>query len=199
MVERLPGARAAAVVLWIVLLAGLAIALYLRFKPSTSPNVSEQATLSVLRSEAMAFLVTRRMATQIVVDHSESDWSGEWRGVLWCSVTWRWGVDLQKIASGDIRKEGNVLVVHLPEPELLDFALVPGSEGFISKSTAVPKLLDFSRGGSQRQLLEQRVREQALKFAADQKLLPSRAEIVSQLNEAAGMLSKTAGVEMRFE
>ena len=64
-------------------------------------------------------------------------------------------------------REGSVLVVHLPEPELLDFALVPGSEGFISKSTAIPKLLDFARGGWQRQLLEQRVRDQALKFAAD--------------------------------
>ena len=147
----------------------------------------------------MAFLVTRRSVTQIVVVHGESDWPGEWRGVLWCTVSWRWGVDLQKIGPSDIHREGSVLVVHLPEPELLDFALVPGSEGFISKSTAVPKLLDFARGGWQRQTLEQRVREQALKFAADQELLPGRSQIAHQLNEAAKTLIRTAGVEMRFE
>jgi hypothetical protein len=199
MVERLPGARVATVILWIVLLAGLGLGLASYLGRAPSPQIDERVAISVLKSEDMAFLVTRRTATQIVVDHTESDWSGEWRGVLWCSVSWRWGVDLQKITPRDIHHEGKVVIVRLPEPELLDFALVPGSEGFISKSTALPKLMDFSRGGSQRQLLERQVREQALRFAAEQKLLPSRSEIAHQLNEAAGILSKTAGVEMRFE
>jgi hypothetical protein len=38
-----------------------------------------------------------------------------------------------------------------------------------------------------------------MKFAADQKLCPTRAEIVRQLNDASGTILKDAGVSLRFE
>jgi hypothetical protein len=74
----------------------------------------------------------------------------------------------------------------------------PGSLGFLSKSTAMPKLLDFARGGSQRQMLEQKLHERAMQFASEQGLMPSRAEIVRQANSVAAPLC-TAGVEVKFE
>lgn len=185
MINRLPGSRPAAVALWAVLLAGLGVAMAVLLMGLRSPTSHDKTTLSVLRSEALAFLVTRRTTTQIVVEHFESQWSGEWRGVLWCTVSWRWGVDLKKVSSSDIRSQEDMTIVRLPEPELLDFAMSPGSVGFISKSTAVPKLLDFARGDFQRQLLEQKVRQRAMQFALDEQLLPSRSQIVQQLNETA--------------
>jgi hypothetical protein len=52
---------------------------------------------------------------------------------------------------------------------------------------------------SQRRVLEEHVREQAVKFVSDHGLLPNRQEIVQQVNEAAAMLKQAAGVEVRFE
>ncbi len=87
-IERLPGAKVITGLLWIILLAGLLAWLAPRFMPSLAdltpePEVKQQATLSVLRSETLAFLVTRRNVMQVVVEHGETSWSGQWRGVLW--------------------------------------------------------------------------------------------------------------------
>jgi hypothetical protein len=191
---------AAAAVLLVAIGAGVGMWLGGRsVNPLTRRTVDEKVTLSLLRSEALAFLVTRRTVTQIVVEHEEFDLLGEWRGVLWATVSWRWGVDMTRITEKDIRRQGQVIVCRLPEPQLLDFALEPGSVGFMSKSTAVPKLLDLARGGEQRRKLEERLRTRAMEFAGRQGLCPSREEVVRQLNDAAGAIRQAAGVEIRFE
>lgn len=165
----------------------------------TRREVNEKVALSILRSEALSFLVTRRTASQIVVQHEESDLLGAWNGVLWATVRWTWGVDLTKIKESDIRRDGAVVVVRLPEPELLDFSTDLESIGFISRSTALPKLAEVVNPGRQRQTLERRVKEEAMKFAQAQKLTPSREEIVRQLNDAASVIQASADLELRFE
>lgn len=200
MVDRLPGARVISACLWGILLAGLGFEAARYFEPLPVVQRTEtKVTLSILRSEWLAFLVTRRTTTQVVVEHDESDWFGEWRGIYWCTVTWRWGIDLQNLTEKDIRREGGTVIIHLPDPELLDFATSPGTAGFMSKSTMVPKLMDFCRGGWQRDVLEREIHAQAMKFAVDQGLLPSRDEIVRQLDEASKTLSQAMGVELKFE
>lgn len=161
--------------------------------------IDQKVTLSVLRSEAMTFLVTRRTTTQIVVEHRQSDWAGEWQGVLWATVNWTWGADLSKLTEKDLRREGDVVYCRLPEPQLLDFAIVPGSECFFSKATVIPKLQELFRTGSQQKLLHDQIRAQALHFAADQKLCPTRRDMIRQLNEAAASFKQAAGVDLRFE
>ena len=201
MIERAPGARASAAVLWGVLALGVGFVVGRRWDapPAPAAAVDERATLSVLQSEQMAFLVTRRTVTQVVIDHRESDVLGEWRSVLWASVSFRWGVDMTKLGPDDLTRRGDVLIVHLPEPELLDFALVPGSMGYLSKSTALPKLADYCRGGWQRGILEDQVRHRAMEFAAQRRLLPSRQEIVAQLNGSSDLLAVALGMKVRFE
>ncbi len=191
-----------------LLLAGAAMALYFtwgrggesaveRFLPKTT--IDEKATLSILRSEALSFLVTRRTSTQIVVDHSESNLLGEWQGVLWATVSWRWGVDLKKITEKDIRRDGDIIYCRLGEPELLDFGIEPGSEHFMSRSTAWPKMAEFFNTGSQQKVLHDRIAVAAGDFANKQGLWPSRSELVNQLNAAAAEIKKLAGMEIRFE
>jgi hypothetical protein len=166
--------------------------------PAPARAIDERATLSVLQSEQLAFLVTRRAVTQVVFEHRESDLLGEWRGVLWASVI-RWGVDMTRIGPGDLTRRGDVLIVRLPQPDLLDFALVPGSVGYMGKATALPKLTDYCRGGYQRSLLEGRIRQRAMEFAAAQNLLPTREQIVAQLNGSSELLSSATGLQVRFE
>ena len=202
-IERLPGAKVITGLLWIILLAGLLAWLAPRFMPSLAdltpePEVKQQATLSVLRSQELMFMVSRRTASQIVVEHEESSWLGEWRGVLWGVVRLHFGVDLTKIKAKNIRREGDVSVVTLPEPEILDFAVEPGSIGFMSKSTAVAKVEDLLHNG-QRRLLENRLQQCAMDFARQRDMLPSRAELVEQLNDAVSLLASEGGVRLRFE
>jgi len=179
-------------------LIGLGVWLALGLWRLPATRVDERTTLSILRSEAMAFLVTRRLATQIVVEYEESDWLGEWRGVLWATVRMYHGVDLKKIEASDIRREGDVIHVRLPQPELLDFCVEPGSVGVLTKSTAIPRVLSILRNGHRRQL-EQALQQRALEFAGRQGMLPTREEIVRQLNTAVSALSASTGVTIRFE
>lgn len=164
-----------------------------------APPASSEQVLAVLRSEPVALLVVQRGAAQVVVEHRQSDWLGQWHAVLWTSVRWSWGMDLEQVTAQDVRREGDVVVVRLPEPQVLDFGLVPGSTGFLSKSSAVPRLQDLLGDQAQRRQLEQRVHEEALQFMQRQDLAPGRAEIVRRLNDAAGLLEARAGVRLRFE
>ena len=194
---RLRGAAAMNSALWAILVIGLAaaVAVYLR---QSSAKTREEATLSLLHSEPMAFLVARRCVTQIVVEVETGDWLGNWRGVLWATVQFHYGLDLKKVRPEDVRRQGDVIIVRLPEPELLDFAVEPGSEGFLSKSTAIPKIVDLLRNGHRREM-EQRLRQRALEFAGRQGLLPEREELVRELNAAAAALGMGAPVTLLFE
>jgi hypothetical protein len=200
--DKLPGARVIAPILWLVLLGGIAVWLFVTFHVAgltPAKKIEENVVISLLKSELLTFLVTRRTSTQIVVEHNESDLLGEWRGVLWAKVSWRWGVDLNKLKAENMHRHGNSWVVDLPEPELLDFAIVPGSVGCLTKATLVPKVADFCRGGSIRQALEARLGVQAMKFAGENGMLPSRAEIVRQLNEAIKPLLRGTEATIVFQ
>lgn len=176
---------------------GSAPSLLSSIAPKTTVN--ENVTLSVLHSEAMSFLVTRRATTQIVVEHQESNIFGDWHGVLWANVSWVWGVNLKKIEKKDLRREGDVIVVHLSEPELLNFGVEPASVKFMSKSTAWPKLQSVFGDLDQRNKLEEGLKDAALKFAADKNLMPTRREIVQQLNDATAVLKQAGATDIRFE
>ena len=197
----LPGVRMINGLLWTIILAGAAfwiVANYLA--PSlTGSVVDERTTLSILRSRPMLFLVTRQIRTQVVIDHKESNWIGQWRGVLWGTVTISYGVDVHEIKASDLRREGEVVFVRIPEPRLLNFAVEPGSIGFLSKATAAPKLQDLLDGGGHRRQLEKRLHDQAMAFAREHDMLPDRSQIVEQLNDAAADLAKTVGIRIRFE
>ena len=202
-IQRLPGAKIITGLLWAILAAGALAWLAFRYWPSAADlapkaTVQEHVTLSVLQNEALVFLVTRRTATQIVVEHEETSWLGQWRGVLWATVRIHYGVDLAKIGEEDVRREGEVTLITLPEPQVLDFSIEPGSIGFLSKSTAASKITDILHNG-QRRLLEGRLRECALEFAQKRGMLPARAELVQQLNQAASLLAREGTMRLQFE
>jgi hypothetical protein len=174
------------------------------FRKDDSPGllgtqVNEKVTLSVLKSEAMSFLVTRRTTTQLVVEHSESNLFGEWDGVYWVTVRWNWGVDLTKLSEKDLRREGDKIICRLPEPELLEFTPLLDSEGFFSRSTFVPKIKEIFNNGQQRATLRALLIKKATKFADEQHLRPSRRQIADQLNSSSSFIKKAAGAEVVFE
>ncbi len=168
--------------------------------PGVTKTVSDDVTLSILHSEAMSFLVTRRTVTQVVIEHNESNLLGDWHGVLWATVRWHWGVDLKKITKNDIRHSGDVIYCRLPEPESLEApAVEPGSIGFLSKSTFVPKLLELFNSGHQQRTVEMLLQQRANEFATEKKLKPTREEMLIDANNAVKVFKDTAGIDLRFE
>lgn len=196
-VDRLPGARTITVILWVILLGGVAAVIAVRCSTAPSTRIDEKATLSLLKSEALKFLVVRRTATQIVVEYEQEDWLGHWQGVLWASVSFLHGVDLDEVSPSDIRRDGDTFVVRLPEPKLLAFTVEPGSVRILTKSTAVAKIEDILHNGHRR-LLERRLQTNAMEFAREHGLMPTKAQMLQQLNEAAAAF-RDAGVRVRFE
>lgn len=192
--------RLASALLYLAVLAGAALWLWQHTGISPPARQAEQrTTLSILRSRPVLLLTTRQVVFQIVVEHRETSWSGQWHALLWATARLDYGVDLQGLTAADLHCDGDGVVVNLPEPALLGFSIEPGSVGFFSKSTAVPRLADLLEGGSQRRLLEERLHDRALAFAADHDLLPTRAQLVAQLNEAVAPLAEAAGANIRFE
>lgn len=163
------------------------------------PRIDEKVTLSLLRSEAMSFLVTRRNVTQLVVEHRESDLLGRWHALRWATVKWNWGVDMKLLTENDLRREGDTVLCRLPEPSLLDFSVVSEDGGFVSRSTLVPKLKEIFDSGQQRAKLDSLLYKRAMQFADEQKLRPSRQEMVDQLNRTTDIIRQTTGIEVRFE
>jgi hypothetical protein len=198
--QDLPGVRMINGLFGTIILAGAAFWMIANcLAPSPMETVVEKkSTLSILRIQTLSFLVTRRTSTQIVVEHQESNWLGQWRGVLWAVVKLHYGVDLAKIKAGDIRCDGDITFVKLPEPEVLDFSIDPSSFGVMTKATSVPKLDDLLNN-THRRLLEGSLEQAALDFAKQQDLLPTRNELIKQLNEAVLLMAHEGGVRLRFE
>ena len=119
-------------------------------------------------------------------------------GCIWATVKIHYGLNLQRITPQDIRSDGDVVLVRVPDPELFDLSVVPGSIGFLSKSSAVAKLQAFLHDG-QREELEGRLRKRAMEFAVQNGMLPSRGEILRELNEAAKLLDTPGRQKLRFE
>jgi hypothetical protein len=81
---------------------------------------------------------------------------------------------------------------------LLDFGIRPGTIGMLTKSTASAKIEDLLHNGHRKEL-ERRLQSQAIAFACQQGLMPSRKEIVRQLNDTVALLRGRTGIEFRFE
>ena len=155
------------------------------------------SVMSLLRSEPMAFLVTRRIVTQIVVHESSVEWYSQSRAILWATVNLHYGCNLDELKPDDLRRtsEGNWLV-RLPQPRLLDFNIE--SLDSISKDTFFAKAEDILFATRNHRMME-RLRSDTLKFAEQHSLLPTRDEMVSDLNRLLEKSTITQKFRVKFE
>lgn len=162
-------------------------------------NHIEKATLSVLKSESLAFLVTDRIVSQIAVEITDSSpLLGKREGILIGTVTLYYGVDLQKLDPSCLSRSGNTLVVTLPEPQELDFSVDPASFKYITKRSGLNVIVDFIMNKDMEQELRQGIHPHALAFMTDKKLIPKRDKIVKQLNDLAVPFFREMGTAIEF-
>jgi hypothetical protein len=170
-------------------------------EPTTPDWAGAQArALTVLRSDALAFLVTDRLVTQVVTSSDEnSALLGRREGYLVATVRLYYGVDLEHLSPANLRREVEGIVVTVPEPRELDFAVDMPSLRFMSKRNVTMAIADWLRGRDLENELRSKLRADALAFMKSQDLIPARGSIVTRLNAWAPVLSEAVGVNVRFE
>jgi hypothetical protein len=155
------------------------------------------SVMTLLRSEPMAFLVTRRIVTQIVVEESDVQWYSQSRSVLWATVNLHYGCNLEEIKPCDIRQTADgTWLIRLPPPKLLDFCIV--SVDSISKDTFFAKAQDVLFATRTSRMMQQ-LQAAAVKFATDNNLLPSRQQIAADLNRMSHNSPINRSINLKFE
>ncbi len=157
-------------------------------------------TLNILRSESMNFLVTRRLFSTVVLEKDDhSLLFGERRGLLVADVEQFYGFDLRKLTRDDIRRDGDRLVIRLPEPEMLGSSVDLAGMRTFTRQSGLSLIRDKWSGRDLEEELRREFGRSAEKYFADRKLIPSRAEMIETLNHWAGPLLSAQGVPVRFE
>ena len=159
----------------------------------------EKQTLTILQSEAMAFLVTDRVASQIVVSVSESNiLLGQREGYLIGTAKLYFGIDMKELTQDSITLRDNQIVVLLPPAKELDFAVDLESLQFISKMSGTVALVDWLKGKDMYAELRAQFKPKAMEFMKQNGMIPDRQRILGRLNTLSLVLTENIGLKVTF-
>ena len=188
----------AKVLIVIGLLAGAGFSLYNAF--TTSPKPKTREVIEVIRSEALAFLVTDRLVTKVIAESNESNaLLGKREGYLIATVRIYYGIDLKSLPEDAVQvTDGNVCIT-LPDPQELDFSVDLDSARFLCKRSGLVVLRDFLQDLNFQRELERQLHQAAQVMLRDEKLLPLREDLVRRLNAWAPALGEKLGLKVVFQ
>lgn len=190
-------------ILKLLLGALLAVALCvvaLKVLPYFGTTRTERATLSILRSERLAFLALQKVVSQATIEIDENSWfRGKRQGWLTATVTAIYGFDLKKIGPNDLKKSDGSIVVTLPQPALLSFSVDPASMSFITKKSGLNVIIDYAAGKSLEKELRTTFKDKALGDFANKGLIPSRDSLVASMNDSTRAIFQEAGIQVVFQ
>lgn len=159
----------------------------------------EKQTLTLLQSEAMAFLVTDRIASQIVVSVSENNvLLGQREGYLIGTARLYYGIDMKELTKDSITLRNNQIFVTLPPTKELDFAVDLESLHFISKMSGTVALVDWLKGKDMYAELRAQFKPKAIEYMKKNRMLPDRQEILGRLNSMSTLLTEHIGLQVTF-
>ena len=160
---------------------------------------AEQCVLTVLRSEDLTFLVTKKVVTRVLVEQSEvHPLLGKREGFLTAKVQVYYGIDLEKLEQDDVRREEGRLTVKLPEVEMLDFVVEWDSVRFFARRSGLMVLRDWVMNRDQAKELRGQFEKAALQEVEKDGLAPARSEMVARLNQVVDVYAARAGAEVVF-
>jgi len=159
----------------------------------------EKQTLTILKSEAMAFLVTDRIATQLVVSVSENNvLLGQREGYLIGTTRLYYGIDMKELTKDSITLRNNQIFVTLPPTKELDFAVDLESLHFISKMSGTVALVDWLKGKDMYAELRAQFKPKALEFMKQNGMIPDRQRILARLSSMSALLAEHIGLQVTF-
>jgi hypothetical protein len=160
----------------------------------------EKQTLTLLQSEAMVFLVTDRIVSQIVVSVSENNvLLGQREGYLIGTARLYYGIDMKDLTKDSITLRNNQIVVTLPPTKELDFAVDLESLHFISKMSGTVALVDWLKGKDMYAELRAQFKPKALEFMKQNGMIPDRQRILARLNSMSALLTEHIGLKVIIE
>ncbi len=160
----------------------------------------EKQTLTILQSDAMAFLVTDRIASQIVVSVSENNvLLGQREGYLIGTARLYYGIDMKELTKDSITLRNNQIFVTLPPTKELDFAVDLESLHFISKMSGTVALVDWLKGKDMYAELRAQFKPKALEFMKQNGMIPDRQRILGRLNSVLALLTEHIGLKVIFQ
>ena len=160
----------------------------------------EKQTLTILKSEAMAFLVTDRIASQIVVSVSENNvLLGQREGYLIGTARLFYGIDMKELTKDSITLRNNQIFVTLPPTKELDFAVDLESLHFISKMSGTVALVDWLKGKDMYAELRAQFKPKALEFMKQNGMIPDRQRILARLTSMSSVFTENLGLKVTFE
>ena len=159
----------------------------------------EKQTLTLLQSEAMTFLVTDRIASQIVVSVSESNiLLGQREGYLIGTASLYYGMDMKELTKDSIQLRDHEILVTLPPAKELDFAVDLESLQFISKVSGTVALVDWLKGKDMYADLRAQFKPKAIEYMKKNGMIPDRQKILGRLNSMSALLTEHIGLKVTF-
>jgi hypothetical protein len=197
---RVPGLSSVLTLLVLLAAAG-ALVVFVFFPPNLLDWHEVQNTaVQFLRRDEMMFLVTDRIVTRVdVTSKSGSTLLGWHEAILVGTAECLYGIDLEKLEPEAVQREGELLVVHMPEPEILNVSIDLDSLQLYSKRSGLIAIKEYMQKRDVRDEMQSQLERRAREFVVEHDLLPDRAALVGRLNEwAAPLLGERCGVAVEF-
>ena len=141
-----------------------------------------KSVVTILQSEAMSFLVSRKITSTVAMEKVEKStvW-GNRNGLLLAEVTVFYGFDLKRLNEKNVKIKGEKTIVDLGEPAILTLSVDTGSMRFFTKMSGLQYFKDRLEGNSLEKEMIKEFSIAAKRYFHDRKLLPSREIMLKEL------------------
>lgn len=155
-----------------------------------------KSIVTVLKSEPLQFLVSRRIRSTVAVEKEEKStiW-GNRNGLLLAEVTVYYGFDLSKLTDKDVKIKQDKTVVNLGEPTVLTLSVDTASMRFFTKVSGLQYFKDKLEGTSLEKELLNEFSAASRKYFAERNLLPARQEMLNDLQRQLRLMN--LNIELR--
>ena len=178
----------------------------------TNVDSPPDRVLTILKSENLDFLVRRRQVTQVVLirkaNESLWDWVpyvGRFRdalkddGILTANVRIYYGFDMMKLSDASTSYSKDKIVITLPEPEVLDFAVDLDSLKFRSLRTGIiTKIGNVFRDETLKDKLQKEIKSSVNEFVMTPGTMPTKKEMLEEVTGFEKILTDSYKVKVKF-
>lgn len=149
-----------------------------------------KSIVTVLKSEPLQFLVSRRIRSTVALEKEEKStiW-GNRNGLLLAEVTVYYGFDLSRLTDKDVKIKKDKTVVTLGEPTILTVSVDTDSMRFFTKMSGLQYLKDKIEGTSLEKEMLKDFSTASRKYFIDRNLLPEREEMLKDLQRQLRLMN----------
>ena len=149
-----------------------------------------KSIVTVLKSEPLQFLVSRRIRSTVALEKEEKStiW-GNRNGLLLAEVTVYYGFDLSRLTDKNVKIKKDKTVVTLGEPTILTVSVDTDSMRFFTKMSGLQYLKDKIEGTSLEKEMLKDFSTASRKYFIDRNLLPEREEMLKDLQRQLRLMN----------